>query len=325
MSITPAASSTQAFGLIFSIICVGGTLVIVRALGVWRNESVIGPDRWRANERPSQLAVITLLGMITWLLVQSLYGAFRANVIAPTVQSAGNGLSVKEIVLVSAAAQAGGALVLLIANAFRRDGIGLLGLRLRQLPYGVIIGVLGLLLTLPFVFGSAVFNDLLWKVLNIEHAQKHELLQVLDETKDRQLRFWAIATAVVIAPIAEELFFRGHIQTLLVRMFARRPLPTFAVPAESVPLASEPGAALNYETPLAHRPEGKVATGARRWAAIIVTSLIFAIIHPWWTIIPIFVLALALGYVYERTGNLWTVIALHMLFNTSSVVLSSYA
>jgi membrane protease YdiL (CAAX protease family) len=194
-----------------------------------------------------------------------------------------------------------------------------------RFAHGIIVGGLGLLLALPFIFGAAVFNDLLWKVLGVEHAQKHELLQVLDETKDVQLRFWTIATAVFIAPISEELFFRGHFQTILIRLFARRPVQAFAIPAEPAPLSTETVTSSNYETPPAYMPEANVATGLRRWTAVIVTAFIFAVIHPWWTIIPIFVLALALGYVYERTGNLWTVIALHILFNASSVVLSSYA
>ena len=36
---------------------------------------------------------------------------------------------------------------------------------------------------------------------------------------------------------------------------------------------------------------------------------------------PIFLLALCLGYAYERTGNLWTTITMHALFNTTCTLL----
>ena len=50
-------------------------------------------------------------------------------------------------------------------------------------------------------------------------------------------------------------------------------------------------------------------------------KIIFAVIHPLWTAPIIFFLSLALGYVYERTGNLWAVILLHAIFNTVSTTL----
>jgi membrane protease YdiL (CAAX protease family) len=33
------------------------------------------------------------------------------------------------------------------------------------------------------------------------------------------------------------------------------------------------------------------------------------------------VLSLCLGYAYERTGNLWAVMTMHAMFNTTSTVL----
>lgn len=63
------------------------------------------------------------------------------------------------------------------------------------------------------------------------------------------------------------------------------------------------------------------------WAGILVASSLFALIHPWWSIPPIFVLSVLLGVVYMRTHNLWAVTLMHSLFNaymmTASVVESS--
>jgi membrane protease YdiL (CAAX protease family) len=76
------------------------------------------------------------------------------------------------------------------------------------------------------------------------------------------------------------MLFRGHIQTILVRAFRG----------------------------------GGGSTG--RWTAVIVTSVIFALVHPLWMSPLIFLLALCLGYAYERTGNLWVAIFIHAMFNS---------
>jgi membrane protease YdiL (CAAX protease family) len=36
---------------------------------------------------------------------------------------------------------------------------------------------------------------------------------------------------------------------------------------------------------------------------------------------PLFVLAIGLGYLYERTGNLWATICAHSLFNAVQLLL----
>jgi len=58
-----------------------------------------------------------------------------------------------------------------------------------------------------------------------------------------------------------------------------------------------------------------------RWAAVLLASLLFAGVHAYWMFPPIFLLALALGYLYERTGSLWACIAVHALFNGSQTAL----
>jgi membrane protease YdiL (CAAX protease family) len=62
-------------------------------------------------------------------------------------------------------------------------------------------------------------------------------------------------------------------------------------------------------------------SSAARWLAVIITSVVFALIHPLWTAPMIFILSIALGYVYERTGSLWVPIVMHAMFNISSTVL----
>lgn len=57
------------------------------------------------------------------------------------------------------------------------------------------------------------------------------------------------------------------------------------------------------------------------WISIFLTSIFFAIIHDKMTHWPaLFVLSVAMGYVYEKSGSLWQSIFIHALFNGMSVV-----
>ncbi len=92
---------------------------------------------------------------------------------------------------------------------------------------------------------------------------------------------WLVVVAVVIlAPIAEEIFFRGVVFNAWLR------------------------------------------EGGRRWA-FLGSSALFALIHlSVVALVPIFLLGLALAWVYQRTGNLLAPIAMHMTVNGISVALA---
>ncbi|HYI66648.1 MAG TPA: type II CAAX endopeptidase family protein [Candidatus Limnocylindrales bacterium] len=92
---------------------------------------------------------------------------------------------------------------------------------------------------------------------------------------------WLVVVAVVIlAPIAEEIFFRGVVFNAWLR------------------------------------------EGGPRWA-IFGSSALFALIHlSVVALVPIFLLGLALAWVYRRTGNLLAPIAMHATVNGISVALA---
>jgi Na+/phosphate symporter len=63
-----------------------------------------------------------------------------------------------------------------------------------------------------------------------------------------------------------------------------------------------------------------------RWAAVITTSLLFAAVHGQVAFfVPLFVLSAGLGFLYERTGNLWSTITVHSLFNLINTLLFLYS
>ena len=92
---------------------------------------------------------------------------------------------------------------------------------------------------------------------------------------------WLVVVAVVIlAPIAEEIFFRGVVFNAWLR------------------------------------------EGGRRWA-FFGSSALFALIHiSLVALVPIFLLGLALAWIYRRTGNLLAPIAMHATVNGISVALA---
>jgi membrane protease YdiL (CAAX protease family) len=92
---------------------------------------------------------------------------------------------------------------------------------------------------------------------------------------------WIVVIAIVVlAPIAEEVFFRGVVFNALRR------------------------------------------EGGRRWAYL-GSSILFAVIHlSLLALVPIFLLGLALAWVYERTNNLLAPIAMHATVNAVSVALA---
>lgn len=99
---------------------------------------------------------------------------------------------------------------------------------------------------------------------------------------------WLAWIAVIAAPIVEEMFFRVILQGWLEKVALGRLVDS---------------------------------QGVRPFWPILVSSLVFAALHanggpdP----LPIFILALALGYLYRQTHRLLPSLALHMCFNAYSV------
>ncbi len=69
---------------------------------------------------------------------------------------------------------------------------------------------------------------------------------------------------------------------------------------------------------------GRMGMGC--WSAIILTSIIFTLMHagavPPWAWVALFVLSLGFGWAYEKTGRLTTPIVMHMLFNAGNIAIA---
>jgi membrane protease YdiL (CAAX protease family) len=150
----------------------------------------------------------------------------------------------------------------------------------------------------------------------------------------------AFFAAVLFAPICEEITFRLLLQGWLEKWedarlgwrrmaapeIATEPTPLQAdamVPIEPSP---EPFVADDADVASAPAPELSPIHGPfglpHGWAPILVSSLLFALAHfgigpdP----IPLFLLALVLGYVYQRTHRIVPCMVTHALFNSLTLV-----
>ncbi len=154
-----------------------------------------------------------------------------------------------------------------------------LGLNMRHWVYDTLRGVLAWLAVLPVCMGLLLLTvSMLQWVMGPEEVkeliQDHPLFTVLEELP----RVWLavpVIIAVVLAPLSEEVFFRGLVQSML-RRYVRNPWGAIVITSLFFAL-------MHVSTPQA--------------------------------IPPLFVLSVVIGYNYERCGRLYPGILIHMLFN----------
>lgn len=294
MSIIVEASSLSPTGWLLAL------LWSLPAIWIVARRSVVLAERDACLPEPALLLVPAFFGFVVWLVVPGMIlaamvaagetGAFPASASASATTAAPAPPDATTRVLLALLAPLPPMLLLLLLDAFPRPGLHhRIGLGGRGWWRGLRIGLLATPLVLPVVLLASQATQWLWAELGLEHERAHSLLQAMEDAGSR-LRLGAVVAAVVVAPLFEELLFRGHLQSGIVA--ALRP-----------------------------------ALGSRsaRWLAILVASLAFALIHEWWTQPIIFVLSVCIGWLYERSGNLWAAIVLHGAFNAVSTTLFMFA
>jgi membrane protease YdiL (CAAX protease family) len=233
-------------------------------------------------------------------------------------------------------------LVLIIMAVSSQPTLRDLGLptTVRGLASDIKVGAVAFLAAIVPVHGLQVIMLVLFGLQN--EPPSHPLVEMIaPEGPDVTLFLVASFMAVVMAPLSEEVFFRLIFQGWLEKREARRLTPQ---PANSdVDMVLNPNylapetfdvekivderqllvpttEATDSSTP--ELPTRGLAGLPYGWFPILISSLLFAAAHFGHGVDPfaIFVLALILGYVYQRTHRIVPCIVTHMLFNAFAML-----
>jgi len=181
-------------------------------------------------------------------------------------------MGILEIILIPA--------MLIAARIFFARRIRGFALEIQTIPSDIGAAVLNLWAIMPVVLG------LVWMVVwlgqlfigNQFQMQLNQGLQTILESQKLSVKITTFFVAVLIAPVCEEILFRGLLQSAI----------------------------------------RKVMTNP--WPGILLTSVFFAMMHPWMHWPALFMLSVCLGYSYEKNGSLFRPIFIHMLFNLINIV-----
>jgi membrane protease YdiL (CAAX protease family) len=155
-----------------------------------------------------------------------------------------------------------------------------------------------LLTVWPLIMAAVIlttfFGEQIWG--QDYQMQQHQELELITEHSQLALRIVIVIVAVIVAPLLEELLFRGLVQTTLVSH-------------------------ISYVVRRASNDEPwTIRSGWGVWLAIAISSGLFAMMHAnpgHWP--ALFVLSVCLGYAYEKSGSLFRPIFIHSFFNTISI------
>ena len=264
-----------------NVLCVAGLTLF----GIWLLKTSLGRNaladsRPRRNNMPLYLPFIPLaiwfgatslaVSLAPKLLgnLQGWQGAFRDNLV----------LSIGAVTAIAV-------IIFLARVSFARRLKGF-GLNVKTIHKDFLAAFLNLLAVWPLVLGAIIatifFGTLIYG--RDFQLQQHEELELITAYPKLPLQILIVILAVVIAPLLEEMLFRGFFQTAIRSVWEFRNL-----------------------------------NGA--WPSILISSALFAIVHAnpgHWP--ALFVLAVCLGYTYEKSGSLFRPIFIHSFFNAVTII-----
>lgn len=227
--------------------------------------------------RNSMIFLMPFLVFFVWLLSTYTLGAFGGLL--------AGGLEDWKAMFLTSLFSTGGSLgtvvfVLIVAKVSFARGLKGFGLHFRTIPKDLVHAFLTLAAVWPLVMAMMSLTILVMKHFDQSfEVPQHEALEVITESPSVALQVLMVALAVLVAPLVEELMFRGLFQSM-IRSYLGRP-----------------------------------------WVAIAITSALFATIHTNQEHWPaLFILALGLGYSYEKSGSLLRPIFMHAMFNGVTIV-----
>lgn len=158
-----------------------------------------------------------------------------------------------------------------------KSGFALIGLERAGLRRSIRVTLIGFILIGSSTYLTNIVTQIVLKHFDALPNQNHPMLEIMQNGSTIELAL-AIISAVFVAPVFEEVLFRGHFQPLFSQLF------------------------------------GVVGS-------LLATSVLFTILHPWWTMPAIFLLSVMLCVVRWKTSGIWAPLGIHVLFNLTSTIL----
>lgn len=177
------------------------------------------------------------------------------------------------------------------ARTFRRGWSGI-GLGRRPWPADLIDALKATLVALFLCGAIARLTEWVFRLLHFA-LEPHGVFQLLeDPSVTPTMQAFTVLGVMLLAPISEELLFRGILQTGLQRLL-----------------------------------RAKWGTLRHRWLAVAITATVFGLMHSTTPqhVPALIVFGLMLGFLYERTGSLMLPILIHMMFNAKSLLWTAWA
>jgi membrane protease YdiL (CAAX protease family) len=271
------------------VVCLPGLLIFT----VWLNLTSFGRLALAdsAPRRNSMPAYLPFVPMVIWL------GAIAvATLLKETLLTGLTEWQDKFIghVLLCLGAGAGMAVIIPLVRVHFAGGLRGFGLRAKGILKDLAMAVVNLMTIYPLVtialLMTLFFGKLFWGAQF--DMPRHDELMLLGEQSPVSLKVLISVVTIVVMPVFEEMLFRGMFQTM-IRSFLSE---------------------LRFKA-------GDCGNRQSVWVAIALTSVLFAAIHgnrEHWP--ALFVLAMCLGYAYEKSGSLMRPIFIHAMFNAISVI-----
>lgn len=268
-------------------LAIAGPLAAVALFVLARRGWLSPPAFNRSPARPTRIGLIDVAIAFALFILGGVAASVLMPLIAPGDAAAASPEALATTALVGQVFAQGPVVALALYRAAASPGgLGAWGLPARPLEVARDAGRGGLLLLALIPIVIAVNILFLVAMLLAGHtppATGHQMLDAMRNAPPDTLAA-LLLSAIVIAPILEEVIFRGLLQTALLRALG----------------------------------------DARRWAVVGVAAAVFMLAHgsvPWHAWPALFLVGLILGTAYERWGSLWAVIIAHMGFNAFNCAL----
>jgi membrane protease YdiL (CAAX protease family) len=197
----------------------------------------------------------------------------------------------------------------------------------------ITIGFIAALASIPFVYALMAAVS-----VGFDNKYSHPLLEEMKRDGTLTAYLLAVTSAVLIAPLVEEFFFRvliqgwlqsapfGSIKSIFLgqREQAQISFATISEGVSLVPNQDNPYAPLSITVPSLVPTDAAIETAPLTppiWPAV-VTGTLFGLVHFSYglSFIPLIFLGIILGLLYRATHSIWPSLAVHFILNSSSML-----